>query len=99
MPPCTTGSGADHALTACWPCADRALTVVLTACTTGPGAWGFADSLELGVPGEGVLTWEESKAHLALSAVTSQPLFLSNDLRPGSMQRRLLARDRLVIDW
>jgi hypothetical protein len=33
---------------------------------SGPGHWGFADSLELGVPGYGVLTWEESKTHLAM---------------------------------
>jgi hypothetical protein len=57
---------------------------------SGPGHWGFADSLEIGVPGDGVLTWEESKSHLALYAVTSQPLFLSNDLRPGYVQPRLL---------
>ena len=57
---------------------------------SGPGRWGFADSLEIGIPGGGVLTWEESKAHLALYAVTSQPLFLSNDLRPGHVQPRLL---------
>ena len=37
-----------------------------------------------------MLTWEESKAHLALFAVTSSPLFLANDLRPGFVQKRLL---------
>ena len=57
---------------------------------SGPGHWGFGDCLELGVPGLGVLTWEESKSHLALWAVTSQPLFLGNDVRPGFMQQRLL---------
>ena len=36
------------------------------------------------------MTWEESKSHLALYAVTSQALFLSNDLRPGYVQPRLL---------
>ena len=55
-----------------------------------PGAWAFGDCLELGVPGEGCLTWEESKSHLALWAVCSQPLFLGNDVRPGHMQQRLL---------
>ena len=55
-----------------------------------PGAWGFGDCLELGVPGEGCLTWEESKSHLALWAVCSQPLFLGNDVRAGYMQPRLL---------
>ena len=57
---------------------------------SGPGNWAFGDSLELGVPGGGVLTWEESKSHLGLYAITSQPLFLSNDVRPGYMQQRLI---------
>jgi len=72
---------------------------------SGPGAWGFADCLELGIPGIGIsgtLTWEESKSHLALSAVTSQPLFLGNDLRPGYVQQRLvdtlLNEDMLYVD-
>ena len=39
---------------------------------SGPGHWAFGDSLELGVPGGGVLTWEESKSHLGLYAITSQ---------------------------
>ena len=56
-----------------------------------PGAWSFPDCLELGVPGEGVLTWEESKANLALFAVTSAPLLLGNDARAGRMQPRLVA--------
>lgn len=43
-----------------------------------PGAWAFPDCLELGVPGSGVLTWEESKSHLALYAVTSAPLILGS---------------------
>merc|ERR1719197_1382334 len=55
-----------------------------------PGAWGFADALVLGLPGNPSITWEESKTHLALYAVTSQPLFLGNDVRPGEMQPRLL---------
>ena len=43
---------------------------------SGPGHWGFADCLELGVPGLGVLTWEESKSHLALvRAETARRLF------------------------
>eukprot|EP01046_Picozoa_sp_COSAG06_P017400 COSAG06_NODE_1181_length_10363_cov_10.391563_4_plen_204_part_00 len=46
--------------------------------------------MELGVPGDGVLTWEESKAHLALYAVTSAPLILGNDPREGFMQQRLV---------
>ena len=57
---------------------------------SGPGRWGFGDSLEIGVPGDGVLTWEETKSHLALFAITSQPLFLSNDLREGHVQPRLI---------
>ena len=44
-----------------------------------PGAWAFPDCLELGVPGSGVLTWEESKSHLALYAVTSAPLILGTN--------------------
>ena len=57
---------------------------------SGPGHWGFADSLEVGIPGEGVLTWEETKSHVALYAITSQPLFISNDVRPGYVQPRVL---------
>jgi hypothetical protein len=59
---------------------------------SGPGHWGFGDCLELGVGGmcQGLLTWEESKTHLAIFAVASQPLFLGNDVRPGVMQQRLL---------
>ena len=55
-----------------------------------PGAWSFPDCLELGVPGQGTLTWEESKSVLALFAVTSSPLILGNDPREGRMQRRLI---------
>ena len=43
-----------------------------------PGAWSFPDCMELGVPGGGSLTWEESKSVLALFAVTSSPLILGN---------------------
>ena len=67
-----------------------------------PGAWSFPDCLELGVPGVGVLTWEESKANLALFAVTSSPLLLGNDARAGRMQPRLVALltnpDMLAVD-
>lgn len=55
---------------------------------SGPGHWGFGDCLELGVPCS--LTWGQSKSHLALWAVTSNPLFLSNDVREGSIQTRLI---------
>ena len=55
---------------------------------SGPGHWSFGDCLELGVPCS--LTWEESKTHLALFAVTSQPLLLGNDLREGYVQPRLI---------
>ena len=44
-----------------------------------PGAWSFPDALELGTPGGGTLTWEESKSNLALFAVSSSPIFLGND--------------------
>merc|ERR1712139_86607 len=73
---------------------------------------GFGDCLELGIPSGGDflfhggkcggLTWEESKTHLAIYAVTSQPLFLGNDIRPGFMQPRLLDlmlnRDMLAVN-
>ena len=55
-----------------------------------PGAWSFPDCLEIGVAGQGTLTWEESKANLALFAVTSSPLILGNDPREGRMQMRLV---------
>ena len=55
-----------------------------------PGAWSFPDCLELGVPGGGSLTWQESQTVLALFAITSSPLILGNDPRPGRMQQRLV---------
>ena len=56
-----------------------------------PGAWAFPDCLELGVPGSGVLTWEESKSHLALYAVTSAPLILGTTRNPpNSVLNRVL---------
>lgn len=55
-----------------------------------PGAWSFPDCLEVGVPGQGTLTWEETKTNVALFAVTSSPLILGNDPRPGRMQQRLV---------
>lgn len=57
---------------------------------SGPGAWSFPDCLELGVPGYGSYTWNEAQAVLALFAVTSAPLMLGNDARPGRMQQRLV---------
>lgn len=55
-----------------------------------PGAWSFPDAMELGTPGDGVYTWEESKSILALFALSSAPLFLGNDPREGRMQPRLV---------
>jgi hypothetical protein len=55
-----------------------------------PGSWSFPDCMELGVPGGGSLTWQESKSVLALFAVTSSPLILGNDARKGRMQERLV---------
>ena len=55
-----------------------------------PGAWSFPDCMELGNPGGGSLTWQESQAVLALFAVTSSPLILGNDARKGRMQQRLV---------
>ena len=55
-----------------------------------PGSWSFPDCMELGVPGEGSLTWQESMSVLALFAVTSSPLMLGNDAREGKMQQRLV---------
>ena len=46
-----------------------------------PGAWSFPDCTEIGTAGQSTLTWEESKANLALFAVTSSPLILGNDVR------------------
>eukprot|EP01052_Picozoa_sp_SAG31_P029509 SAG31_NODE_2939_length_4883_cov_6.368102_5_plen_240_part_00 len=55
-------------------------------------------ALEVGVHGS--LTWEETKAHVALYAVTSSPLFLGNDVRKGYMQQRLvdLMTNRAMLD-
>lgn len=55
-----------------------------------PGSWGFPDYLQVGVPMVGSLTWEESKSILAIWATCSSPLILSNDVRPGRMQQRVL---------
>lgn len=67
-----------------------------------PGAWSFPDCLELGVAGEGTFTWNEAKTVLALFAVTSSPLILGNDPRPGMMQQQLidllLNKDMLAVD-
>lgn len=67
-----------------------------------PGAWSFPDCSELGTPGMGTLTWEESKSVLALFAVTSSPILLGNDPRPHMMQQRLvelyLNKDMLAIN-
>jgi hypothetical protein len=55
-----------------------------------PGAWSFPDCSELGTAGLFSYTWEESKSILALFAVTSSPIILGNDPRPGRMQPRLV---------
>ena len=75
----------------CW---ERSMLEVESMATQGsvsrPGAWSFPDAMELGTPGDGVYTWEESKSILALFAVSSAPLFLGNDPREGRMQQRLV---------
>ena len=38
----------------------------------------------------GSLTWEESKTILSIWAVCSAPLIISNDVRPGRVQQRVL---------
>lgn len=53
-------------------------------------AWSFPDMLELGVPGYGSYTWNEAQSVLSLFAVTSSPLMLGNDARPGRMQQRVI---------
>eukprot|EP01048_Picozoa_sp_COSAG05_P008775 COSAG05_NODE_686_length_7932_cov_3.338823_8_plen_631_part_00 len=55
-------------------------------------------ALEVGVHGS--LTWVETKAHVALWAVTSSPLFLACDVREGYMQQRLvdLMVNRAMLD-
>ena len=86
----------------CWP---RTMVEAESVATQGtiskPGAWSFPDCLELGVPGYGSYTWNEAQSVLSLFAVTSSPLMLGNDARPGRMQQRLvellLNPDLLVI--
>ena len=77
-------------------------SVALQGRISRPGAWSFPDCLELGVPGQNTLTWEESKSTLALFALTSAPLLLGNDARPGRMQERLVDlltnRDMLAVN-
>ena len=46
---------------------------------------------KVGNPGYFVYTWEETKAVVALFAVSSSPLILGNDARAGRMQPRLLS--------
>jgi hypothetical protein len=55
-----------------------------------PGSWAFPDYMQLGVPMVGSLTWEESKTLLSIWAVSSAPLIISNDVRPGRVQQRIL---------
>ena len=55
-----------------------------------PGGWAFPDYMQLGVPMVGSLTWEESKTLLSIWAVSSAPLMISNDVRPGRVQQRIL---------
>ena len=55
-----------------------------------PGSWAFPDYMQLGVPMVGSLTWEESKTLLSIWAVSSAPLMISNDVRPGRVQQRIL---------
>jgi hypothetical protein len=55
-----------------------------------PGSWGFPDYLQLGVPMVGSLTWEESKSLLSIWCVCSSPLIISNDVRHGRVQQRVL---------
>ena len=75
----------------CWP---RTMIEVESMAEQGtisaPGGWSFPDCLELGVPGYGSYTWNEAQSVLALFAVTSSPLMLGNDARPGRMQHRLV---------
>ena len=62
-----------------------------------PGAWAFPDALELGVPGSGVLSWAESRSSLALYAVTSSPLLLSNDVSRMQPRLRALVLNRAML--
>jgi len=55
-----------------------------------PGSWAFPDYLQIGVPMVGSFTWEETKTVLSIWAVCSSPLILSNDVRPGRVQQRIL---------
>jgi hypothetical protein len=55
-----------------------------------PGSWGFPDYLQVGNPMVGSLTWEESKTILAIWSICSSPLIISNDVRPGRVQQRVL---------
>ena len=75
----------------CWP---RTMIEVESVAEQGtisaPGGWSFPDCLELGVPGYGSYTWNEAQSVLALFAITSSPLMLGNDARPGRMQPRLV---------
>jgi hypothetical protein len=70
---------------------DRCLQSIATqGHISRPGSWSFPDCMEVGVPGGGSLTWEESKSEVALFAVASAPLILGNDARKGRMQQRLV---------
>ena len=69
---------------------DELESLVGLGAVSRPGSWGFPDYLQLGVPMVGLPTWEESKSLLSIWCVCSSPLIISNDVRLGRVQQRIL---------
>ncbi|XP_041033914.1 alpha-N-acetylgalactosaminidase [Carcharodon carcharias] len=60
----------------------------------GPGRWNDPDMLIIGNFG---LSYEQSKAQMALWAILAAPLFMSNDLRAISMKASSILQNKLLI--
>uniref|UniRef100_A0A8C5PXT7 Alpha-galactosidase n=1 Tax=Leptobrachium leishanense TaxID=445787 RepID=A0A8C5PXT7_9ANUR len=62
--------------------------------TAGPGHWNDPDML---ITGDFGLSYEQSKAQLAIWAILAAPLIMSNDLRTISQEAKDLLQNRLLI--
>ncbi|KAM9305784.1 alpha-N-acetylgalactosaminidase [Gastrophryne carolinensis] len=60
----------------------------------GPGRWNDPDML---ITGDFGLSYEQSKAQLAIWAILAAPLIMSNDLRTISLEAKDLLQNRLLI--
>ncbi|CAK9290886.1 unnamed protein product [Gordionus sp. m RMFG-2023] len=63
--------------------------------SASPGAWNDPDQVMVGAPG---LSFEQSKAHMAIWAILAAPLIMSNDLTriPHRIKHEILLNKRLI---